>query len=341
MSLQNILVYVLVGFLSLSNVYNEHNEFYCDKNSYFQVANTVIYTDKDIRPKELDDIVTYYNMLPTGVLHQLNENDIHIYLIKYKEGNNIKYYNDTPIFIERDSSDIRNLKTIVKDNENFLVYHGIHIGPLKSTDIDWSYWTEKYVRESSLYGADYFSYENKVDTNNEYGYITVPLKNKDNLYEHKGNVYYYIDSVDYKPEFILHEVGLKFDALVGLNQTGTQSQGISKQQSWIDLYNEYAPIMDEFDDLSKQKVPLNAESGFAEAFRLTVQYSINFKEVCPEVYDFVVNQIQLYGSLVTEENFNYKGYSDRYDDIKIAFGYNKELLYKHYIEYGLVEGRIG
>lgn len=37
--------------------------------------------------------------------------------------------------------------------------------------------------------------------------------------------------------------------------------------------------------------------------------------------------------------FNYKTYADRYPDLKAAFGYNKELLFKHFIEHGIAEGR--
>ena len=44
---------------------------------------------------------------------------------------------------------------------------------------------------------------------------------------------------------------------------------------------------------------------------------------------------------VNLDNFNYKGYADRYIDLRTTFGYNKEWLYNHYLEYGLVEKRIG
>jgi hypothetical protein len=39
------------------------------------------------------------------------------------------------------------------------------------------------------------------------------------------------------------------------------------------------------------------------------------------------------------KSFNFIKYSDDYADLKKAFGYNKKLLYKHYIEYGKKEGR--
>lgn len=42
----------------------------------------------------------------------------------------------------------------------------------------------------------------------------------------------------------------------------------------------------------------------------------------------------------TIDNFNYVEYADRYIDLKIAFGYDKNALYEHYITYGIAEGRI-
>lgn len=38
--------------------------------------------------------------------------------------------------------------------------------------------------------------------------------------------------------------------------------------------------------------------------------------------------------------FNYKFYADLYGDLKKAYNYNEELLYKHWITYGIKEGRI-
>lgn len=37
--------------------------------------------------------------------------------------------------------------------------------------------------------------------------------------------------------------------------------------------------------------------------------------------------------------FNHTAYADRYEDLKKAFGYDKEALYNHYITYGIPEGR--
>lgn len=42
---------------------------------------------------------------------------------------------------------------------------------------------------------------------------------------------------------------------------------------------------------------------------------------------------------VTLEQFNYTDYADRYPDLKQAFGYDREVLYLHYILYGISEGR--
>lgn len=42
----------------------------------------------------------------------------------------------------------------------------------------------------------------------------------------------------------------------------------------------------------------------------------------------------------TVDEFNYIDYADRYPDLKVAFGYDKNSLYVHYITYGIAEGRI-
>lgn len=40
------------------------------------------------------------------------------------------------------------------------------------------------------------------------------------------------------------------------------------------------------------------------------------------------------------EAFDHTAYADRYPDLKAAFGYDKEALYRHYMTYGVKEGRI-
>ena len=44
--------------------------------------------------------------------------------------------------------------------------------------------------------------------------------------------------------------------------------------------------------------------------------------------------------LGTLESFDYVAYADRYEDVREAFGYDREALYTHYITYGINEGRI-
>ncbi len=43
---------------------------------------------------------------------------------------------------------------------------------------------------------------------------------------------------------------------------------------------------------------------------------------------------------VTYENFDAEGYANRYPDVKAAYGMDKELLWKHYTEFGQKEGRV-
>lgn len=45
------------------------------------------------------------------------------------------------------------------------------------------------------------------------------------------------------------------------------------------------------------------------------------------------------GAIVTIDTFNHINYADRYPDLKAAFGYDKIALYRHYITYGIAEGR--
>ncbi len=42
----------------------------------------------------------------------------------------------------------------------------------------------------------------------------------------------------------------------------------------------------------------------------------------------------------TVDEFNYMEYADTYPDLLAAFGYNREVLYMHYVLYGINEGRI-
>ncbi len=44
-------------------------------------------------------------------------------------------------------------------------------------------------------------------------------------------------------------------------------------------------------------------------------------------------------AVVTLEQFNYMDYADRYPDLKQAFGYDQDVLYLHYILFGINEGR--
>ena len=42
---------------------------------------------------------------------------------------------------------------------------------------------------------------------------------------------------------------------------------------------------------------------------------------------------------VSSETFNFKGYADKYPDLKTAFGYDQAALYNHYVTFGQAEGR--
>lgn len=337
--IKNILIYIMTGLLSISNVYKDNYMYYVNKNVYNQVANTCVYSDINITPNELYDIMNYYNMLPSGIMCALEENNISIYLENINSISEFSkdYLDGVPLFIEKDTNDIKNLKIVELNNLTYLLYHGIYIGPIDDNTLDWKYWTEKYLVESEKYGKNYFYYENNSDNIIDYGYIEEPLF--DGLdYIDKGNIHYFINNNDYKPEYILHEIGLKVCDLIEIER---QLENISLDNEWVVLYNENKSIMGTIDDLSSIKINDDLTEGFAEAFRLTIQYDKKFEELCPNVYNYIYNILLQFNNKVNLDNFNYKGYADRYIDLRTAFGYNKECLYNHYLEYGLVEKRIG
>lgn len=46
-------------------------------------------------------------------------------------------------------------------------------------------------------------------------------------------------------------------------------------------------------------------------------------------------------ALLSAEGFDHVSYADTYPDVKAAFGYNKNALYRHYVDHGRAEGRTG
>ena len=55
---------------------------------------------------------------------------------------------------------------------------------------------------------------------------------------------------------------------------------------------------------------------------------------------YAASTVEAAAKFVTYDNFHYKKYADLYPDLKAAFGYNKDLLWKHYQNNGKREGRL-
>lgn len=53
-----------------------------------------------------------------------------------------------------------------------------------------------------------------------------------------------------------------------------------------------------------------------------------------------INNPWVAAAIGTVDEFNYMEYADRYSDLMDAFGYDRNALYEHYINYGIKEGRI-
>ena len=159
----------------------------------------------------------------------------------------------------------------------------------------------------------------------------------------KPQVYLYTDANS--AIIVPHELGHAFDCLSGY-LTGVYNQaGISGTKEWNDLLSRNNNVLKSIDSHANTSVGLGANEAFAEAFRLYCTNPNGLKAACPEVYNFISAQITKYAggapasSGITKKNFDAKAYADTYPDLKAAFGYDKNALWNHYINYGKAEGR--
>ncbi len=153
----------------------------------------------------------------------------------------------------------------------------------------------------------------------------------------------YIYSVAPYKDAYIHECGHAFD-LIAEYITGYYPgpHPISSSAEWQNLYAQNASILATFDTPSTNNVTRDYIEGFAEAYRFYYEYPTQLQSSCPDVYNFITNQIakyQAYVVTVTYENFDYELYYRTYPDVAAAFGLDKDALWNHYVTFGKSEGR--
>ena len=165
--------------------------------------------------------------------------------------------------------------------------------------------------------------------------------------DRKVKIYIYPDAII--SITVPHECGHAIDGIAGyITGKYTGEHAISDTSEWRTLYAANSARLSSIDANAAANVPRSASEGFAEAFRLYCTNPNGLNAACPEVYNFIGAQIAKYagGSApapantgVTKKNFDAKAYADTYPDLKAAFGYDKNALWNHYINYGKAEGR--
>lgn len=147
---------------------------------------------------------------------------------------------------------------------------------------------------------------------------------------------------------VIHEVGHELDEYAGV-QSNQANYGLSTKEKWVNYYNQYKEQILKIDVSSKYNTYSEIEC-WAEAVRLLYSKPEKLIAISPELYQYVVDEItNLVGGDATptqmlapetKAGFDHVAYADAYPDLKAAFGYDKDLLWNHYLEYGKLEGRV-
>lgn len=167
------------------------------------------------------------------------------------------------------------------------------------------------------------------------------------------HVYTKIKSVDY--DAVIHEFGHQLDyyAVAKQEYYDYSSYGISETSEWAYYYATYAAKLKKIDGLARSNM-YNAAEAWAEAVRLLYSKPDKLIAVSADLYNYVVAQItRVIGADATpsqmqpqagvgesKAGFDYVNYADTYPDLKAAFGYDKDMLWNHYQQFGKAEGRI-
>lgn len=152
-------------------------------------------------------------------------------------------------------------------------------------------------------------------------------------------------------DVIVHEVGHVLDFFYHFKDGYYKGRcyGISEIQDTVDIFNRYKDKLDKVDVTSPYNMGC-AQECWAEMVRLLYTQPDELIAAGPELYYYTLHMVsEVVGGDATpyqmltpesKEGFAYKVYADAYPDLKAAFGYNKDLLWKHYQECGKAEGRL-
>lgn len=369
---------VLSVILSTVMLFSMGITSFAAEKGYIQVTGTNMYYDSLTTAQEVKDVTAYWNLIPTSIINIMNQYGIKIYLIGDKpddsktvdnntsveidfsvEDSLIPYNNPNdpsgPLYIEKDPYDVSNMKLIQNNGKEYILMHGYLINSygIKPGSEKWRMLEQLYLESAPIYGENYVAAINEDNGENYDSTICATSwgpnveYDADNGYKFvrivkSGYTDYYSNSTTYLPETVLHEAGHHLDWM-SVPLSGSYKNtlfGISDSAEWKALYQNNLTKLSSIDAISTSNVSLSLSEGFADAFRLTYQRPDTLKNVCPDVYNYVIAQVNKYGvNNGSLDTFDFEDYATRYPDVVASYGNDKEKLYKHYIEFGKAEGR--
>lgn len=166
---------------------------------------------------------------------------------------------------------------------------------------------------------------------------------------------------DYSIESINHEMGHFFDnILTPYNGNGRAG----RRPEFYIIFNEEKAF------LGTEYTSSSATEFFAEAFKYYVENPAFLAQACPKTYNYIHDEVQkyctaysapaadianlpavttarvtadgkyLYNGIDFAPVFNAEVYYARYPDLQQAFGFDRLKLFKHFLQYGVAEGRV-
>lgn len=164
----------------------------------------------------------------------------------------------------------------------------------------------------------------------------------------------------YSVESIVHEMGHFFDNCL---TTIDGSVRAGRRPEFYAIFNEEKAFIG---DMYAASSPTEF---FAECFKYYVENPAFLNQACPKTFSYIDNEVRkyqyfvgnttnidlpsantaqvtaqgqyLYNGLDFSPVFNAAAYYNRYPDLQAAFGYDPPKLFRHFIEYGIAEGRVG
>lgn len=370
-----------------------------DSSKVKNIKGTILYKDSAVSDAELNNIMSFYSLIPSTLRTLLANQGVKMYLVgsesnpqtaeytpltkdglvpagsghplevdKESLGDAIDglyfYHNEadleTPLYIEKDPYDLKNLRMVTRNGNSYLLYHGVLVRR-EEKDVDWDLMRHNYIEDAPYFGVDYFAKTTKAiqqelaaNKNKPTGFSICATSygpsveyDSDNSWKFcrfvkPGYTLYYANNGSAIPQAVLHEAGHHLDWYsVPLDGYYKQTLfGISDSQDWKTLYNKYKTYLASVDSLAQANIPQGTSEGFADAFRLVYQYPDKMRSECKEVYEFVLRKVQQYSGTGTESQFDAVDYAARYTDVVQALGNDKKALYNHFITLGVNEGRV-